>query len=257
MLELYQNEGVDRRARRRPAAAALDDVDFAGSGLTESSAVVVLVSGGNNDVSPRGGHRAFAGAPRPQALLPRRLPAGARCVAAIPSTGARTRRRSRSSSTSSATTGRPVRRWWASSWARRKVWVPLLERDGAFAAAVPAARPASPEYRYLTTPGGSCDPKSRWRSGEHGILLRSRTIAVITRRRGAGDSDGGDRPNCGRPQPCGLAKAGSGHKYAGNGRHTRPARASGVRKWWNEHRRPFDTFGRQLGMFVGLPHAGR
>jgi threonine dehydratase len=54
MLELYQNEGLIAEPAGALAAAALDDVDFAGSGLTESSAVVVLVSGGNNDVSRYG-----------------------------------------------------------------------------------------------------------------------------------------------------------------------------------------------------------
>nr|WP_228460837.1 threonine ammonia-lyase IlvA [Gordonia crocea] len=54
MLELYQNEGLIAEPAGALAATALADLDFAGSGLTESSTVVVLVSGGNNDVSRYG-----------------------------------------------------------------------------------------------------------------------------------------------------------------------------------------------------------
>ncbi|GAA3038320.1 threonine ammonia-lyase IlvA [Gordonia defluvii] len=54
MLELYQNEGLIAEPAGALAAAALDGLDLAGSGLTTSSTVVVLVSGGNNDVSRYG-----------------------------------------------------------------------------------------------------------------------------------------------------------------------------------------------------------
>ncbi|MFT3900308.1 MAG: threonine ammonia-lyase IlvA [Gordonia sp. (in: high G+C Gram-positive bacteria)] len=54
MLELYQNEGLIAEPAGALAATALDDVDLAGSGLREGASVVVLVSGGNNDVSRYG-----------------------------------------------------------------------------------------------------------------------------------------------------------------------------------------------------------
>ncbi|WP_212763466.1 threonine ammonia-lyase IlvA [Gordonia araii] len=54
MLELYQNEGIIAEPAGALAATALEGLDLAGSGLTEDSTVVVLVSGGNNDVSRYG-----------------------------------------------------------------------------------------------------------------------------------------------------------------------------------------------------------
>ncbi len=54
MLELYQNEGLIAEPAGALAAAALDGLDLHGWGLTDRSAVVVLVSGGNNDVSRYG-----------------------------------------------------------------------------------------------------------------------------------------------------------------------------------------------------------
>ena len=70
-------------------------------------------------VALRRGAGALAGPPRPQALLPGRLPAGARarCAASSTRCSAPTTT-SRCSSTSSATTGKPVRRWSASNSAR-------------------------------------------------------------------------------------------------------------------------------------------
>ncbi|MFT4201197.1 threonine ammonia-lyase IlvA [Gordonia sp. (in: high G+C Gram-positive bacteria)] len=54
MLELYQNEGLIAEPAGALAATALDEIDFAASGLGPDSSVVVLVSGGNNDVSRYG-----------------------------------------------------------------------------------------------------------------------------------------------------------------------------------------------------------
>ncbi|WP_165353449.1 threonine ammonia-lyase IlvA [Gordonia sp. X0973] len=54
LLDLYQNEGIIAEPAGALAATALDGVDFAGSGMGEDAKVVVLVSGGNNDVSRYG-----------------------------------------------------------------------------------------------------------------------------------------------------------------------------------------------------------
>ena len=89
MLDLYQNEGIIAEPAGALAVAGLLEAD-----IEPGSTVVCLVSGGNNDVSRYGEmlERSLVHL-GPQALLPGRLPAGARCAAPIPGQRARPQRR--------------------------------------------------------------------------------------------------------------------------------------------------------------------
>ena len=89
MLDLYQNEGIIAEPAGALSVAALLEADVA-----PGSTVVCLISGGNNDVSRYGEvlERSLVHLGS-QALLPGRLPAGARRAAAVPGRGARPGRR--------------------------------------------------------------------------------------------------------------------------------------------------------------------
>ena len=115
MLDLYQNEGIIAEP-----AGALSVAGAAGGRRRAGIDCGVPDLGWQQRRVPlRRGAGALAGAPRPQALLPGRLPAGAGRVAPVPRHGARRpTTTSRCSSTSSATTARPARRWSASNSAR-------------------------------------------------------------------------------------------------------------------------------------------
>ena len=101
-----------RRARRRPGHRR------AGDGVDRRARADGGVHGVRRQQRRqplRRDRRALAGAPRAQALLPGRVPAGAGRAAPVPRRGARARTTtSRCSSTSSGTTARPAPRWSAS-----------------------------------------------------------------------------------------------------------------------------------------------
>ncbi len=85
MLDLYQNEGIIAEPAGALSVAGLLEAE-----VTPGSTVVCLISGGNNDVSRYGEvlERSLVHLGT-QALLPGRLPAGARRAAPFPRRGAR------------------------------------------------------------------------------------------------------------------------------------------------------------------------
>ena len=118
MLDLYQNEGIIAEPAGALAVTGLLEAD-----IEPGSTVVCLVSGGNNDVSRYGEvlERSLVhlGSSTISWSTSRRSPA--RCAGSWTACSDPTTT-SRCSSTSSATTGRPVRRWSVSSWARPRTW---------------------------------------------------------------------------------------------------------------------------------------
>lgn len=111
MLDLYQNEGIIAEPAGALSVAGLLEADVA-----PGSTVVCLISGGNNDVSRYGEilERSLVHRGLKHYFLVDFPRSRARCAASWTRCWAPTTT-SPCSSTSSATTGRPVRRWSASS----------------------------------------------------------------------------------------------------------------------------------------------
>lgn len=117
MLDLYQNEGIIAEPAGALSVAGLLEAD-----IEPGSTVVCLISGGNNDVSRYGRCWSARWSTWASSTISwstsRRSPvrcAGFSTTCSDPTTT------SPCSSTSSATTGRPVRRWWVSSWDRPRI----------------------------------------------------------------------------------------------------------------------------------------